>query len=83
MKAKNRMPMYEGDGLIHSDLAAGVSPRWEAVADLLGGFVGWIRAKSRHAQGSALDNYLARASSLADIERRLREVERDGRFFPG
>jgi len=83
MKTKNRMPMYEGDGFIHAGSVVGVSPRWEAAAELLSGFAGWVRAKSLFGQGSALDNYLARASSLADVERRLREVERDGRFFPG
>jgi hypothetical protein len=83
MKTKNRMPLYEGDGFIHAGDAVGVSPRWEAMAELLSEFVDWIRTKSLFGQGSALDSYLARASSLADVERRLREVERDGRFFPG
>jgi hypothetical protein len=83
MTTKNRIPLYEGDGFIHAGNTVGFSPRWEAAAELLSGLAGWIRTKSLFGQGSALDNYLARASSLADVERRLREVERDGRFFPG
>jgi hypothetical protein len=83
MKIRNRMPMYEGDGFIHAGSATAVSSRWEAVADLLGGIAGWMHKKSQRARSNALDDYLARASSLADIERRLREIERDGRFFPG
>jgi len=83
MKARNGIPMYEGDGFIHTDSTTAVIQRWEAAAEMVGKFFAQAREKFQSLRTSALDDYLARASSLADIERRLREAEREGRFFPG
>jgi hypothetical protein len=57
--------------------------RGEAVAALLGKFIAWLRRKAMQSRSAALDEYLSRSTSLADIERRLREVERNGSFLPG
>lgn len=57
--------------------------RGEALAGLFARLFTWLRTKLARARTSALEDYLARASSLADVERRLREVEREGRLFRG
>lgn len=57
--------------------------RGEVVAELLGKFVAWVRRKALESRSAALDDYLSRSTSLADIERRLREIERNGNFLPG
>jgi hypothetical protein len=57
--------------------------RSETLQDLLGRAIAWIGQKMRLARRSALEEYLSRSSNLADLERRLREAERDGRFPPG
>ena len=103
MYAKSRVPMYEGDGFIHSmqdrlpasrTNATAVSEhreieprarqlRSEALARLLRRLAAWLEKKIMRVRMSALENYLSRSSDLADVERRLRQAERDGRFFPG
>lgn len=103
MYAKNAMPLYEGDGYLHtgptpSGKAGDAQPRWvdsyeierearrlrgEVMAALVGRLYARVKARIRRARTSALDDYLARSSSLADVERRLRDVERDGRYFTG
>ena len=83
MKVRNGTPMYEGDGFIHLDSTTAAIHRWEAAAGMIGEFFAWAQGKFQGLRTSALDDYLARASSLADIERRLRQAEREGRFFPG
>ena len=57
--------------------------RGEAMAELFGKLRAWLRTKLARARTRALEDYLSRASSLADVERRLREAEREGRFFTG
>ena len=57
--------------------------RGEVMAALLGRLYAWVKARIRRGRTSALDDYLARSSSLADVERRLRDVERGGRYFTG
>lgn len=57
--------------------------RGEFIADLLGKLVAWVRHKAMQSRSAALDDYLSRSTSLADIERRLRQVERNGSFLPG
>jgi hypothetical protein len=57
--------------------------RGEVIADLLGKFVAWIRRKALESRSAALDEYLSHSTSLADIEHRLREVERNGGTLPG
>jgi len=106
MYAKNRMPMYEGDGYIHAGPAAGSAAnppvqrpehasetrnleqqarrmRGEVVAELLGNLIAWLQRKAAESRSAALDDYLSHSTSLADIERRLREIERNGSFLPG
>jgi len=43
----------------------------------------WLERVLRHPRRKALEDYLARSSDLADLERRLQRIERGGRFFPG
>lgn len=57
--------------------------RGEVIAELIGNFVAWVRRKALESRSAALDDYLSHSTSLADIERRLREVERNGSFLPG
>ena len=57
--------------------------RGEAMAELFGRLYARVRAKLGRRRNSALEDYLARSSSLADVERRLRDAERDGRYFTG
>lgn len=105
MYVKTRLPVYEGDGLIHGAPAPGrVAAAWsdvegirdirgletrarqlrgETLARLLRQFVAWARRRLSDSRSAALDEYLSRATSLADVERRLREVERNGSFLPG
>ena len=55
--------------------------RWETLADLLGNIVERVRRGAQSARSRELDSYLSRATSLADVERLLKEAEREGRFF--
>lgn len=57
--------------------------RGEVIADLLCKCAAWARRKALQSRSAALDEYLSHSTSLADIERRLREVERNGSFLPG
>lgn len=57
--------------------------RGELIADFLGKLVAWARRKVLESRSAALEEYLSHSTSLADIERRLREVERNGSFLPG
>jgi hypothetical protein len=57
--------------------------RGEALADLLGRISAWVKSRLARMRSSELDNYLAGSASLADVERRLREAERSGRYFLG
>jgi len=92
MYAKNRIPMYEGDGIIRQgpsmDIPAPerlpdtVLPRGEqqsnqTLAHLLRQLADWARTKLR---SSPLDEYLSRATSLADAERLLRKAESEKHF---
>src|SRR5258708_5197391 len=43
----------------------------------------WLDRVLRHPRRRALEDYLAHSSDLADLERRLQRIERDGRFSPG
>ena len=106
MYAKNRLPMYEGDGFIHTSPAPGhpqpAPPhdanivldlerveqrarelRSKTLRGLLGRAFAWIGKKLQQARRSELEDYLSRSSNLADLERRLKEAEREGRFLPG
>jgi hypothetical protein len=41
----------------------------------------WLERVLQHPRRKALEDYLARSSDLADLERRLQRIERDGRFI--
>jgi len=57
--------------------------RGEALAELLGRIYAWVKLKLSRMKTSELDDYLAGSTSLADVERRLRDAERNGRYFTG
>jgi hypothetical protein len=57
--------------------------RSETLRGLLGRAFAWIGKKLQQARRSELEDYLSRSSNLADLERRLKEAEREGRFLPG
>jgi len=44
-------------------------------------FAEWIDRKSRDAHYRQIEGYLAQATDHADLERRLRDLERGNRFF--
>ena len=54
--------------------------RGEAVAGLLTRFVDWLESKLHNVRGRETYDYLSRATDHADLERRLREVERKGKL---
>jgi len=79
------LPLYEGDSLIHyasdattaggRDLAfPGLS--WTAVTDSIAGFFRAIDRSIERARCRELERYLANATDLCDLERRIRDVER-------
>jgi len=57
-------------------------PRRGAVRALLLRVTDWLDRALRHPRRKALEDYLAHSSDLADLERRLQRIERDGRFIP-
>jgi hypothetical protein len=57
--------------------------RSKTLRGLLGRAFAWIGKKLQQARRSELEDYLSRSSNLADLERRLKEAEREGRFLPG
>ncbi len=57
-------------------------PRTGAARALLLRIADWLDRALRHPRRKALEDYLARSSDLADLERRLQRIERDGRFIP-
>ena len=96
MYARNRIPMYEGDGIIRQGPAVDarpdpqespaealprghIEPRTAKPVRSLGRLLAWVRRKLQ--TDSAIEEYLSRASSLADIERLLRKAERESYFF--
>jgi len=57
--------------------------RGEALAGLLARIYAWVKLRLARMRTSELDNYLAGSTSLAEVERRLRDAERNGRYFTG
>jgi len=57
--------------------------RGETMAELLGRIYAWVKLRFARLRTSELDRYLAGSTSLADVERRLRDAERSGRYFTG
>lgn len=57
--------------------------RAETVARLIAQAAAWVQQRFLYSRNAAVDEYLSRATSLADVERRLREIERNGSFLPG
>jgi hypothetical protein len=95
MYARNRIPMYEGDGIIRQASPADtltesperlpepprekVEGRIRPLSRGLGKLLAWVGRRLQF--NSALEDYLSRASNLAEVERLLRKAERDGHFF--
>lgn len=50
--------------------------RAKAISQLVGRFSAWLRARVREARQSDAERYLARATDLADLERRMQVLER-------
>jgi len=87
------VPLYEGDGYLHYRAPAtrkGAEPadlraieqharalRRDAVAAFFRRALEWFEAKLRNAQRRDVEDYLAQATDHADLERRLRDVERN------
>ena len=77
--------LYEGDSTIHggsryAELAAAEIKGWttlfERIWDGLKSVALWIDEKSRQAQYRRVERYLAQSTDLADLERRIRQLER-------
>jgi hypothetical protein len=93
---RNIVPLYEGDGYLHyrgpatrksaepSDVRAieqrARALRREEIAVLLRRAVEWFEAKLRDSQRQDVEDYLAKATDHADLERRMRDVERRTRL---
>src|SRR5438477_12057340 len=58
-------------------------PRKGGLRALLSRIADWLERVFQHPRRRALEDYLARSSDLADLERRLQRIERGGRFIPG
>lgn len=54
--------------------------RREVISSLLARFGDWLKAKLQSGRRRDVEAYLARATDHADLERRLREVERKGQL---
>src|SRR5262249_55477958 len=54
--------------------------RREVLASLLARFGNWLETKLQSVRGRETYEYLSRATDHADLERRLREVERKGKL---
>jgi hypothetical protein len=52
--------------------------RAATIADLLGRFWTWLGMRLERAHRRRVEEYLARAQNLAELERRLRKLERQG-----
>jgi hypothetical protein len=57
-------------------------PRTGTARALLLRIADWFDRALQHPRRKALEDYLARSSDLADLERRLQRIERDARFIP-
>jgi len=77
--------LYEGDSAIHksshyAELAAAEVKGWttlfERIWNGLKSFALWIDEKSRQAQYRRVERYLAQSNDLAELERRIRQLER-------
>jgi len=85
-------PLYEGDGYLHfRNTPAARKPadvdvraveeraralRGKTIAGLLARFGQWLEARLRPGPRRDVEAYLAQATDHADLERRLRDVER-------
>ncbi len=86
-------PFYEGDGIIHdwvaSQRAAGMAARIAKAADgrlpgvwaLVERFFSWLERSAYDARQRDLERYLATSSDLADLERRMKALERRRTLF--
>jgi hypothetical protein len=82
--------MYEGDGILRKP------NRWDRIAayerrarrlraiyigGLFARLLDWLESKARAAWRRRAEHYLAQASDLADLERRMRTLERRRELF--
>lgn len=86
-----RVPIYEGDGLLRKAPAKATRPsrteaerverrarelRAELIADLFSRLFRWIERSFWRARQRDLEHYLSQATDAADLERRMRALER-------
>jgi hypothetical protein len=88
-------PLYEGDGYVHADYAARRESQTDAIAieraarqlraatlaALVERFFDWLDRGARNARRRRLEQYLARSTDAADLEHRMRELERRGELL--
>jgi hypothetical protein len=55
--------------------------RAAAIASLLERFFDWIDRSARNARRRRVEEYLAQSTDAADLERRMRQLERRGELF--
>ncbi len=73
----------QSENHLHRAQQDSCKPRTGAVRALLLRIADWLDRVLQHPRRQALEDYLAHSSDLADLERRLQRIERDGRFIPG
>jgi hypothetical protein len=55
--------------------------RNEEVSRLFGRFLAWLKAAIENARKSEVERFLSRATDHADLEHRMREIERGGKVL--
>lgn len=55
--------------------------RARTIAALVGGFFAWMERGAREARRRQVETYLAQSSDVADLEHRMRLLERRGELF--
>lgn len=92
---KSAYPLYEGDGIIHSQadssaFSGSETPLFEiekaareyraqTLAAFITRFLDWIEAGIQRAKYRDLEAYLAKSTDLADLEHRMRRIEGERR----
>ncbi len=83
----NNQIMYEGDGILRGPQnAADIDRRARrlrafSIAALVNSLFDWAEAWARAAWRRRAEAYLAQATDLADLEQRMRRLERRGELF--
>lgn len=79
--------MYDSDGILREPQSAFEIERRARglralrLAALVNSFFDWLEARARAAWRGRAEAYLAQATDLADLERRMRRLERRGELF--